>query len=229
MTPLRPALLVPLAASLGLHAVMGWGIAHEWKWGAAPSIRTIQISYPESPKTEAPKAKSTNMTAATQGPKKKLKGIPIPRMAAADEPSDFQKKMDAKIKEQEATLKSLSEPRVSTPKARARSSAEIMADPAKGKVFIGYFGEIKKKIQKTLHDRFSHRYSGKGSVTLGFVLNAQGFVEKVAVLPKGTDGDERLHELAIQCLKGSSPFGAFPPGLGSDRIAFNVTIYFDGR
>jgi outer membrane biosynthesis protein TonB len=195
------ALLLPLFVSVGLHATFGWTLARHWGAADPRHADSVQISYPESPSLPAPKA-----VQAPAAPKKKLRGIPVPRYTS--EP-----------------------PAAPTPakKDRPKSSAEMMADPQKGRIFISYFSEVKKKIQKTLVDRFSRRYSGKGSVTLGFVLSSQGFVEKVAVLPKGTEGDEGLQDLAIQCLRESAPFGVFPPGLGSDRIAFNVTIFFDGR
>ena len=155
-----------------------------------------------------------------------------PEPAKTSESSDFQKQLEAKLKKQRASLSKLSAEspsHASSQTVRPKTGAEIMADPQKGKLFVGYFSDVKKKIQKTLSDRFSQRYTGRGSVTLAFVLSSEGYLEKVSVLPKGTEGDFELHDLAVQCLRDSAPFGAFPPALGSDHIAFNVTIFFDGR
>ena len=130
--------------------------------------------------------------------------------------------MEERVKQQQHTLAKLSD---SAPK----SSAEMLADPKKGKIFVEYFTEVRQKIQETLSQRYARRYSVRGGVALGFVLNSQGFLEKVSVLTKGTDGDPRLQELAVQCLREAAPFGDFPPELGSDRIAFNVTLFFVDR
>lgn len=233
-------LFLPLAVSVGLHATLGWTLARHWGDAQPHRADSVQISYPETPSV---RASADAPPLPPNNNKKKLRGIPIPRYTAQpvahrmEQKSDFQSKMDSELKKQKTLLSKLNAPATiplapgpaPIKKTRPRTGAEIMADPQKGKVFIGYFSEVKKKIQKTLVDRFSSRYSGKGSVALAFVLSSQGFVEKVSVLPKGTEGDTGLHELAVQCLNESAPFGAFPPGLGPDRIAFNVTIFFDGR
>lgn len=225
MNLFRPTIVLPLCLSLGLHVVMGWSIGKNWSRASSPSSETIQISYAETPKlaVNAPPPKSVLSI-----PKKKLRGIPVPRVsvkeepATPSEPSDFEKTLEARLKQQQRTLSKLSAP-------APKSSAEIMADPKKGKIFVEYFTEVRRKIQETLSQRYAHRYSVRGGVALGFVLNSQGFLEKVVVLTKGTDGDEHLRELAVQCLRESAPFGAFPPELGSDRIAFNVTLFFVDR
>lgn len=239
MGHLKP-LILPLCLSVGLHAAMGWSLVRHWREGV-PGENAIQISYPEAPKA-APAPPVLKAEPAVPAPaKKKFKGIPIPRgpvepePAKAEEPSDFQRKLDEKLQKQRRALARLQaetpsdKPSTETAPRAPRSGAEILADPQKGKVFIGYFSDIKTKIQNTLVARFSNRYSGKGSVAVGFVLNSEGFIEKVAVLPRAAAGDPRLEDLAVQCLRQAAPFGPFPPELGSDRIAFNVTIFFDGR
>jgi hypothetical protein len=49
------------------------------------------------------------------------------------------------------------------------------------------------------------------------------------VASKDEPTDEVLEQLAVQCLRESAPFGSFPSDLGSQKIAFNVTIFFDGK
>ena len=228
MNPFRPAIVLPLCLSLGLHAAMGWSIARHWS-AASFQDQTIQISYAEPPKLVKPAVNQPQAKAVPAAvSRKKIRGIPVPRTAVKEEPvqpaqtTDFEKTLEARLKQQQRTLAKLN---ASTPK----SSAEIMADPKKGKIFVEYFTEVRRKIQETLSERYAHRYTVRGGVALGFVLNSKGFLEKVAVLTKGTDGDEHLQELAVQCLRESAPFGPFPPELGSDRIAFNVTLFFVDR
>ena len=106
------------------------------------------------------------------------------------------------------------------------TSAELLNDPQKGKIFLGYFSQVKKKIQNTVYQRAKNVY-GRGSVCLGFVLDKHGDLKRVSVIEKGTDADEAMRELAKQCLQESAPFGDFPKNLGPGRIAFNITIFFD--
>ena len=236
MSPFRPAILLPLCASLGLHAVMGWSIARHWQGGPVSSSEPIQIVYSE-PRTASVKA-AIPVKKPVSAPKKKLQGIPVPRsektaeMAPSPEPSDFEKKLNEKIRQQQNLLAKMDSPapvKETAPAVRRpRSSAEVLADPQKGKIFVGYFTDVKRKIQDTFSSRFAHRYSSRGGVELGFVVNSQGFLEKIAVLPKGTNGNERLQELAIQCLRESAPFGQFPPELRSDpSITFSIVLYFE--
>lgn len=240
MSPPRPAAF-PFLLSLGLHAALAWFLLRE---GGIPGLRShepIQISY-----FEVQKKPATAETPATAVLKKKIPGIPIPRLPVqeeaapaktaepvpAAEPTDFQKNMDAKLKKQQGILAKLgAEDPVSleAEKERPKTSAEMMADPQKGKLYVSYFGEMKKQIQKTLSGRFARRYSGKGSVTLRFIVNAQGYLEKVSVSPKDAKEDEMLRDLAVQCLREAAPFGSFPPELGSKRLVFDVTFFFDGR
>ena len=225
MSPFRPAIVLPLCASLGLHMVMGWSVARHWT--SPQNTEPIQISYTESHALSKPVLR------------KKFPSIQVPRLAikkeasketvAEPEPTDFQKSMETTLKKQQrllAKLNAVPSAEVRPAQESPRSSAEILADPKKGKIFVGYFTEVRRKIQETLSERYAHRYSVRGGVALGFVLDTQGFIDKVVVLEKGTDGDERLQELAVQCLRESAPFGPFPSELGSDRIAFNVTLYF---
>ena len=220
----RPILL-PLCVSLGLHGAVGWSLAQFRIQPLPVGTEPIEISYVAAPRSEV-EAPPPNVKQAPA--KKKIQGIPIPRLPAG--PSPFQRTMEQKLKAQQAILAGLTAPpRPEPANLRPKTSTEMLADPEKGKVFISYFGEVKKKIQDTLLERYAHRASGNGSVELMFVLDSQGRIEKAFVMPRGTEANETLQRLAMQCLRESAPFGAFPPDLGSGRIAFNVTIFFDGQ
>mgnify|MGYP001593552442 CR=1 FL=1 len=220
MSSFKPAVAFILT-SLALHGALGFSMAGSWTQAVLQSIESIEIDCLPSEKTPISP--------------KKLRGIPVPTMTprpkARNKPvlSDFQKFIEEKMKKQEMDLARLSAEKSQPELTRPKTSAEIMADPEKGKIFVGYFSEVKKKIQKTLLERYAHRYSGRGSVTLAFVLTAQGRVEKVIVASKDEQADEILQELAVQCLRLSAPFGKFPEGLGPQKIVFNVTIFFDGK
>jgi len=234
MDSFKPALIF-FCASLALHTAVGLSLGNPWPGSLSKSSEPIQIDYLRYEKIPL-SAVTAEKSAVKDAPAvKKSRGIPVPKMTqkinapGKAEPSDFQKFIEAKLRKQEMELARLSSERSSPKSAPPKTSAEIMADPEKGKIFVGYFSDVKKKIQQTLLDRYAHRYSGRGSVTLAFVLNARGSVEKVIVASKDARADEMLQDLAVQCLRESAPFGPFPQDLGSQKIAFNVTIFFDGQ
>ncbi len=117
-------------------------------------------------------------------------------------------------------------PAAAVPVAKTKTSAELIADPQKGKVFVSYFSLVKEKIHKTLRDHYGASGVESGSVCLYFVLNSSGKLQKGVVVEKGSDAGEPLKVLAMQCLHESAPFAAFPKSLAVENIAFNVTVFF---
>lgn len=107
-----------------------------------------------------------------------------------------------------------------------RGSAELLADPVKGRVFSGYFGFVKAKIHRSLEHERAVQDKGLGRVTLYFVLNSQGNLEAVSVLDEESNADDNAKTLAKECLIKAAPFARFPKDLSLSRIAFNVTVYF---
>ncbi|GEM_PF-1603708 len=108
-----------------------------------------------------------------------------------------------------------------------RSSAELLADPQKGAVFSNYFGRVKEKIHVALRKKYSAAEEGEGKVTLLFILNSQGRLQKVSVLDSQSSSSEKIKELAKECVTRAAPFENFPQELALNQIAFNVTIYFE--
>ena len=230
--------VTPVGLSMALHGVLAAALVGAPLAGHSTAGQPIQIDYVEYEKivVKAPaavKSKTTASASSVNTSKKKTRGIPVPALnerakrEAAD--SELQKVLREKMKNQEAVLSRLSsEEAKSAERSRPRTSAEMLADPQKGKIFVSYFSEVKRKIQETLHARYARKYSGQGNVTLLFVLNAEGRLEKVVVADQESVWDPTLRDLAMQCLREAAPFGAFPQDLGKGRIAFNLTVYFEG-
>ena len=107
------------------------------------------------------------------------------------------------------------------------SSAELLADPQKGKIFSSYFSTVKDRIYKTLKEKYALQAAGSGEVGLYFILDSDGRLAKVSVIGKGSTLDVSLKDLAVECLKSASPFNRFPRELQTDQIAFQVKIDFD--
>lgn len=165
----------------------------------------------------------------------KVRGIPVPRLnseAASEKlpPSEFEKMMQAKLRKQEEQLLKLSaDTRVPEVKTLPQTSAELLTDPVKGKIFVGYFGSVKHQIEDLLVNKYAKKSIGRGSVCLFFVLDRNGRVVNVSVVDAESSADDYLRDLAIQCLREAAPFGNFPQSLHTERISFNVTIYFEER
>ena len=219
--------------SVAVHACLGYAMMLPWGPVSLSAPEPIPIEYvryektaPVSPPAPAPVVRSgvpeSSKPAAPAG--KKVKGIPVPRVEA----TDFQKIVDEQIKRQVSQLKRLDAPVYQTRISSSMTSAELIADPVKGSIFVGYFGQVKKKIQNTVFQKAGRDLYGRGSVCLGFVLGAGGQLENLTVLSKGTDADESMKALAAQCIRDSAPFGSFPKDLGPRHIYFNITIFFDG-
>lgn len=227
------ALSFAFTMSIAVHAFFGYAMTLSGA-PAGPGVpEPIQIDYVRYEKKEPASAASVSPSVSdppAQVVRKKVKGIQIPRVetpAPKTEPTDFQKAVDEKIKKQLSQLRRLEMPSSETRVSSSMTSAELIADPVKGSIFVGYFGQVKKKIQNTVFQKAGRGLYGHGSVCLGFVLNASGELEHVTVLPKGTDADVAMQALAVKCIKDSAPFGGFPKDLGPRRIYFNITIFFD--
>ena len=217
------------SASLAIHAFLGYSLTLPSGGVKPPENETIMIDYVWQEQVSAPQvaaqpaAKHAKAASAAPAVKRKIKGIPVPRM---ETPTDFQKIVDEKIKKQLQQLKRLEAPPPWV--SSSMTSAELLNDPQKGAVFLTYFSKVKKNIQSTVYQKAGRNLYGRGTVCVAFTLNAEGQLEKLAVLPKGTEADETMKELALQCIRDSSPFGSFPKDLGPGSIVFNITIFFDG-
>lgn len=117
--------------------------------------------------------------------------------------------------------------RASTPLLESKNGAELMTDPQRGKIFINYFGNLKTKIHQTVLKEYSPTIHGTGEVALFFVLNAQGRLEEAKVLDRESRAGTFLKQMALDFLKASAPFGAFPSELGAKHLSFSVTVYFE--
>lgn len=226
----KKGLWVGLSLSVFVHA----GAAGALVYGPTPTKASVTsepieisfVQYPSAPLAE------TKQPIAPKPPRKKYKVIPVPRLDTEEirQPSEFEKAIRAKIEKQEAQLLKLSANTDIPDKNKLpQTSAEILTDPVRGKIFVGYFGNVKHAIQDLLVKKYAKRAIGHGSVYLFFVLNDSGALEKISVVDKESTADEYLRELAVQCVRDAAPFGNFPQSLGTDRISFNVTIYFEER
>ena len=205
---------IPLAlfASFFLHVSTGASLYY-WAAGVgktAPEeeITVSYVNYPQETVTvkEAPVIQTKRVPKHVPKPTPKLR--PKPTEARSQVPD---------------TLPSLKV----QPAARPKTSAELLADPRKGKIFSSYFMTVKEKIYRTLKENYGAHSPGAGEVSLYFILNANGHLVKVAVAEKESSPDISLQNLAVACLRRTAPFGRFPNDLESDPIAFQVKIYFD--
>lgn len=140
------------------------------------------------------------------------------------------KRTPAPIKEDRASVPKLGTRPVKTTSPAitpvVRNSSELLADPKNGKVFVNYFVRVKERLARVIQRQYGAGSVGNGTVSLVFVLRADGSLENVLVSGPQTDADESAKNFALNCLKDAAPFGSFPKELGLDRISFNVAVYF---
>lgn len=166
---------------------------------------------------DAPRPSKASVASKASAPQKKYPGVskktaqPIPVEA-----SKIQKM---------APLQASAQKQVAF--ASVPSSAQLLNDPAKGKIFSRYFSKIKQRIYQTVQDQYETDKMGKGQVSLIFIVQNAGLVEDVYILDKDTSAPERARRFAVYSVRQSAPFGPFPPELQVPRICFNLTLVFD--
>jgi outer membrane biosynthesis protein TonB len=177
------AWLVPLAASLALHALAA---APTYGPVSGNADHAVTISYLE-PEPEAPRRPGRDIRAHIPGTD--------PRDGAFAN------------------------------KTAVRDSAELLTDPQAGLVFHRYFVRLKEKIHQVTRRRIG-KPAGAGSVSLSFMLDRGGRLERASVIGAESSAPEDLRAFAVDCLKASAPFDPFPKELHSAKIVFRVTVLF---
>ncbi len=201
MTPSK-GLLIALAASLLVHAAVVAPFSARWPKANRAENEAVMISYVIYPKTTAfvqPKPASKPAVSAP------IKGIAVAT----------------------PKVRQIQYARPERPKPAVRNSEELLVDPQNGKIFLGYFEKIKRRIHETVQKKYSHENPGEGTVSLIFILRADGGLEHVAVVPRESNATPAVENFAVECIKESIPFAPFPKELGLQKISFSVTVLFD--
>lgn len=211
------AIFLPLTASLALHALAISSFCIPLLQKDGPSSRSVEISYVQYSKetTSAPPqihyppvTKITHRKSETAIPDKKATVTRVGEVRATEgKPAESGSAIVSSFK--------------------VRNSEEFLADPQKGKIFLDYFGQVKQRVRRAVEQGYSRRRSGRGDVTLMFVLKADGAVVKIFPVNENSSADDSLKDFAVRCVREGAPFPRFPKELGMDRISFNLSILFD--
>ena len=146
---------------------------------------------------------------------------------AAPKVPDVQK--PAPLKEASFTRKKIVQPRaVFQDKAPVvRTAAQLLADPKRGGVFIGYFSKIKENIHEVVRRKKSSSDSYSGQAAVNFVLRSSGEIEGAWINEHGTDCSPEGRTFAENCVRQAGPFSAFPKELDTEKLSLSITILFD--
>ncbi len=100
------------------------------------------------------------------------------------------------------------------------SEKEMEKNPA----YMDYYRLIREKIRaNTYHNYNTNR---KGEVLVGFVVNKDGTLHNIKLDPESIS-NEGLRDIALESIKESAPFPAFPAELEKySQLRFSVSIYF---
>ena len=201
MTPSKGT-LIGFAASLLVHAAVVAPFSATWPKADRAENEAVMISYVIYPK----------MTASVQPP-------PAPKSAVS-----------ALIRGTPVVptkVRQIQYARPAKPKPAVRKSEELLVDPQNGKIFLGYFEKIKRRIHETVQKKYAHENPGQGVVSLIFILRADGGLEHAAVVPRESNASPVVQNFVVECIKESTPFVPFPTELGLQKISFSVTVLFD--
>ncbi len=214
-----------VAASMAIHACVGVSLMPSFTGPQkAGDEDRILITYPNVEVASSSAAREVKLAHPAPQPKPiRYENFPSKSKRAATgaaRASDESRREETRSK---PVVKDPAEPSSDRPK----TGSELLADPAKGKIFVGYFGRVKERIYRKLLDKYRHEAGDRGSVSLAFILSPDGLVQRVSVIQKESSADPALRSLAVECLKEAAPFGAFPEEIASQPISFTLTVYFD--
>lgn len=201
-------------ASVAAHGVLFFTM-NAGEFSSAPRHEEISISIIEAPASAPPRQDVAPAPAVMTAPalpsalKTWTRSTP-PK--AVDAPSDSEQ---------------VSRPAPVPAQETIKSSAELLTDPQKGRVFENYFVAVKSQIHEVVRKRYTRSGVGQGTVSLVFVLASDGSLENVFVADKLSDADLLLKIFAKNCVRDAAPFARFPTELDLPKISFNITVLFE--
>ncbi len=217
-----------LALSLLVHAVLLWNIPKfRVRPGEAPRFvyRGTSVSQPQPPppqyvpkkRTSSPKAKMEvrKERLREEGIGKKLLPKPQPKQSVSAVVIEKMKKIDLLSPDEidDELFKKMIEVQ------------EVPADPKVKAYYLDYYDKIRRRIRDTAFSLYRRGMRG-GDVFISFMLDSKGRLIEAHVVPERSSAPRALFEIAMNALRQSSPFGAFPPELVHDQLRFNVIISF---
>ncbi len=219
-----PGLPAFLAASLVLHASV---LVPEFLFanrGTGEPVEISVVSYAPEPAAPAPKAatpaRRTASTKAAAAKKRVVRGMKPHSL----EPAAKIQALPAYKPVKRATS-AMGAPIPEVP--ATKGSAELLSDPKKAKVFVGYFTAVKDKLDRTVRKNYADNAAGQGSVCLLFILNSDGSLDSASVVESQTQAPAGVKDFAMRCLRESAPFIGFPRSLEVGKVSFNVTVLFE--
>ena len=100
------------------------------------------------------------------------------------------------------------------------SDAPNMEELKKSPSYMGYYDGIRSKLLKVAHHKYKIKQNGK--VLLNFTVSRDGSLKSV----EGNSENKILKELAVEVVKETFPFIAFPEGIRSSFCQFTIEIEF---
>jgi len=121
---------------------------------------------------------------------------------------------------------SLDKPKIMAKATKIVTLSEIPRDENLKKIpaYMDYYRFIREKIRETAFSCYNSRIEGE--VFVSFVILNDGQIETLSI-GKESDAEGSLQKIALQSVRGASPFPPFPPELKDyQRLHFNISIYF---
>ncbi len=101
-------------------------------------------------------------------------------------------------------------------------------DSGKKATYIGYYRLVREKIRYYADRNYIKEGStSQGEVFLSFTVTSKGELLHIMIMDNRSAKDLLLRDIAINSVRDSSPFPAFPQGMNQYQITYNVIISFE--
>lgn len=101
-------------------------------------------------------------------------------------------------------------------------------DNLKKATYISYYRLVREKIRYYADRNYiKEKSASQGEVFLSFVVTSKGELLHIMIMDNRSAKDLLLRDIAINSVRDSSPFPAFPQGMKQYQITFNVIISFE--
>lgn len=92
-------------------------------------------------------------------------------------------------------------------------------------VYIEYYQGVREKIRKLAYNGYNRTVVGE--VFLTFIILSNGEVKDIGVNEEKSSSSPYLRQIAIEAVKASAPFKAFPSELNYPQMSFNVILSYE--
>jgi len=101
----------------------------------------------------------------------------------------------------------------------------IELDKINNPTYISYYQIVREKIKRAAYQNYTG--SETGEVTVAFIISNEGYLKDLHLVEGKSSQSQYLRGVALESIKGASPFPSFPKELDYPQLSFNLAITFE--